>query len=255
MFHYVTVEQFDILSKRFGLVKESSFGGVDARIVPTLEKLSAVPGIVPVWSCSGHPSAEQLRRKPEKPIRVIQSRYVIFSVTGDCADWFTRYDEWCSKLPYEVFLKYRPGLSAIYLNWGFGPDGKSVKGQKDDIYPLWKLEFTYRLHSPDNTEDKKDAIDPDDLEREWASLIDCMVQYREVINLATVDEECLNVIWDCLLYAAIEPTRELTKLWAGVIPADIQSLAEQWGWRDTEVVEQLTAFIKSNRNIEGKPHG
>ncbi len=176
MFNSVTEKQFETLRKRFALVAEANFKGLDERIIRTVKRLAAVPGVVPIWSCSGHPAAEQLARRPERKVATAQRRHVVFAVCGAKDAFFEGFSDWHLNLPYDKFLNYRPTLKATFLNWGFDENGHSVKGQKGTIYPVWDLSFTYALESSEPTQDRNLFVDPASLEKYWQSVIDNMIR-------------------------------------------------------------------------------
>lgn len=59
-----------------------------------------------------------------------------------------------------------------------------------------------------------------------------------------MEPELHDVLWDGLVDNDIEPNDTVMNEWAAKIPQQIRGLAMMWGWGDTEVREDLYAFIK-----------
>lgn len=170
MFNHVDQDQFDTLAQRYRLLVGSDFKGVDPLIKETVEKIWGTPGLVPVWSCSGHTGEEQLAKKKEaKVVSRGQERKIYFASLEGQNEPFENFHWWAEKITYDTFHRFKPTLSAIRLHWGFNPDGTSNPELKGNglTYALWKLSFSFTL--------TPDWQLPPNLNTVWDGMIEAMI--------------------------------------------------------------------------------
>lgn len=167
MFGYVSDEQFAKLRARWEAVDVLA---LDARIIPTLMKLGEHPDIAPVWSCAGHDRVEQEKKKPnKKTITMFQSRYITFAVREGHTQLFANFDKYLKNLKYSDFIKARPRLTFLSLNYGFVDKDYDLT-----TFSVWKIEIVYKLHS--DIYKNEHGINPNWLECLWENLIDTLLE-------------------------------------------------------------------------------
>lgn len=164
MFNKLNEAEKEYFINRWRAYIKYNCAGVDERIRSSVEAIAKVPGVVPLWSCSGHTLDEQEAKM--RKIHRLQTRYVVFGIYDDpsCFDdpsiIFEQFDRWYRTISYDVFKTFRPRLEATYL-------ANKMEGRNKSISPVWKLSFTYRLSSKEDTFGE----DPLNLDDVWNELI------------------------------------------------------------------------------------
>lgn len=149
MKHYITEKQLAVLKKRNQLVIESSYENIDRGIIPLLDIMNKFPGVVTIWSRSGHTIEEQIKEKENKEdgdkISPLQSYNVIFGITEEGEGFINAFLEWINQLLYDEWLTTRPKLTMLKLNWCFGKDITNAAHINKLLYKAWKLDLTYNV--------------------------------------------------------------------------------------------------------------
>lgn len=172
MFNLLNEKESKFFCERWKKYVLDDFPGCDKRIKRSLVQLSIMPGLVPMWSCSGHTLKEQsvLNRK----FYVAQTRYIIFGVYKDVNSLeethtlvFERFEKWYRNLNLKTFRSFRPRLETTFLT------NRSEPGEYT-ISPVWKLSFNYKLQYKEGLL----GVDPTNLEVEWDKLISFLTEYN-----------------------------------------------------------------------------
>lgn len=143
MFNYVTQEQFDILKKRWEQELAAGCPSIDPRLVDTLKMFNKLPGVVSIWSCSGHTKEEQL--KVSEKFESLQERYIIFAIRPGCEPMFEAFSNSGANTDQSDWNITRPHLKTCKVVWCFreAEDGQILSDDIGDLYPIWELSFNY----------------------------------------------------------------------------------------------------------------
>lgn len=143
MFNYASQEKFDILKKRWEQELAAGCPDIDPRMVDTLKVFNTLPGVVSIWSCSGHTKEEQEAKN--KTFAERQRRHVLFAARPGSEELFVAFSHWCATQDNEDWSLARPELSTFDLVWCFKtlPNGEVAMGDIGGLYPAWKLSMSY----------------------------------------------------------------------------------------------------------------
>lgn len=170
MFNKLNENEVVYFTNRWRSYSKYNCPGIDERIRSSVEAISKMTGVIPLWSCSGHTLKEQEARF--RKIHRLQSRYIVFGIYDDPSAFddasiiFEQFEKWYRTISYDVFKTFRPRLEATYL-------ANKMEGKGKCISPVWKLSFTYRLSHKEETFGE----DPSNLDDVWSELMVAITQF------------------------------------------------------------------------------
>ena len=174
MFNYVSITQFDTLKQRWADELRAGCANIDPRITDTLKKFNTLPGVVSVWSCSGHTKAEMIEAKTERFYNNQQARYIIFAATPAAVPVFQAFEHYLRTVDHYDWSITRPELKTYALYWGYDKDPVSGLGiMTTELYPCWELKIRYNNYDEGSAEDV--ALLHDAVESAWQGLIDFLL--------------------------------------------------------------------------------
>lgn len=142
MFPTLTDDQFDVLTKRYATVDPLKH--IDERIRGLVQTLGEQPGVVPIWSCSGHTHEEQLAKDPESESEPDPNDdgHVIFGINRTGAATIFKLTRFLHEMvDYDkIWRTLRPSLSCKSLLWAFSENFHDDV-QKKVLYQCWELNF------------------------------------------------------------------------------------------------------------------
>lgn len=118
----LTNDEWEFLKIRaaFALKTEEEKPGVlDERIVALIRALYQMPGVAPVWSCSGHTQADYIQKYPEEDPCVFQEDSGYFIIAGNTPE-FERSADYIESRSMRLFeeLQYSSNGSLLRLTTG-----------------------------------------------------------------------------------------------------------------------------------------
>ena len=133
MKYTITQEQFDILQRRFIAVILAKV--IDERIEGLAKVFSCLPGVVPVWSCSGHPEGETDRMNDRG--------HIVLAITEQGEKYIERLHDFIMGMEYSKdWEELCPGISFCKLIWCFDDAGfEKLEDGDAENYPVVRFEF------------------------------------------------------------------------------------------------------------------
>lgn len=104
---YVPDEEFALLKARYDSWKSAGFEGIDDGMLPVLEAFNALPGVVTVTSCTGHPEKTS---KPKTPF------YIYAAVTQRGYTYLFALYEHMAKRLLDVGIAFQLNNASAGLN-------------------------------------------------------------------------------------------------------------------------------------------
>lgn len=178
MFNCVSQEKFDILKKRWEQELAAGYPNIDERIVTTLKRFNTLPGVVSVWSCSGHTYKEMELKGQSDFYKPLQDRYITFVISPDAHRVFEGFEQYLREMDRTDWGLFRPELIAQHLGWCFDTDpetGRVIVTMQ--TYPCWTLKIHHNNLSGKRKDRKMAQVIAEAMESAWARMIDYLVDY------------------------------------------------------------------------------
>ncbi|QXO10080.1 hypothetical protein pEaSNUABM37_00119 [Erwinia phage pEa_SNUABM_37] len=174
MFNYVSQDQFNVLKRRWEIELAEGCPSIDPRLVESLKAFNALPGVVSIWSCSGHTKAEQ--EADNEKFEERQDRNIIFAIRPGSENLFAAFAAWSEVQEHSEWSLTRPVMSTFNLVWCFKehPDGTITIDDIGGLYSAWKLNMSYYEH-----EDL-----PFYMSQQWDYLINFLGDYHQGVTNA-----------------------------------------------------------------------
>lgn len=118
----LTNDEWEFLKIRAALAlkaEEEEPGVLDERIVALIRALCQMPGVAPVWSCSGHSQAEYIQKHPDEDPCVFREDAGYFVIAGNTPE-FERSADFIESRSMRLFeeLQYSSNGGALRLTAG-----------------------------------------------------------------------------------------------------------------------------------------
>lgn len=181
MFNYVSMQDFEVLKQRWMKELAAECPNIDSRIVTTLKRFNTLPGVVSIWSCSGHTKKEFVASGgAPKFYTERQERYIIFAATPTAVNVFKGFAQYMQEMDRGDWSLVRPELTAEHLGWCFDTDPDTGKtAYTSRTYPCWTLKISYNNLSDKPADVKMAAAIHHAMENIWAEMIEYLVNYCE----------------------------------------------------------------------------
>jgi hypothetical protein len=128
MFNLLTERDYTAFEERY---LQTAPEEIDPRMLPVIQEFNKIPGVISIWSCSGHTSEERGEKAPR-----YQFPSIIFGATKDAEQMFKRFEKWCQTLSVEQWKRLKPKLNCSMLL--STPITSSIE-LSNPIYPCWGL--------------------------------------------------------------------------------------------------------------------
>ena len=125
--HLITEVQFQQLRERYARCDPQD---LDPRIIPTLIALNKIPGVVTIFSCSGHTFVE-LENNPE--LCSDQKTDIIIGITEEGLDFIRIAQLWLAELNFNAWATYRPNIKMLRLIY-------PLQGYRN-LYSAWMIQM------------------------------------------------------------------------------------------------------------------
>lgn len=180
MFNYVSIDDFETLRQRW--MKELAEGcpSIDKRIVKTVKRFNTLPGVVSIWSCSGHTKDEYEANNEMKFYNERQERYIIFAANPAAANVFKGFAQYLNDMDRSDWALVRPELITAHLGWAFDINpatGKVIYTMR--TYPCWTLQVSYNNLADKDGDAEMARLIHESMEEIWEGMIDYLINYCE----------------------------------------------------------------------------
>lgn len=171
MLNVLNDTDFNTLVTRWHVTVAEDISDVDKRMIDSLMKFNTIPGVVSIWSCSGHTLKEHEESgAPLEHYTERQSREIIFAINEQGWNAVKAFETYCLTMDKDDWGLVRPEISAFQLIWCFDENLSC-----DRLYPCWCVKMHY--NNTTDPESKIAKIIHTQMEALWDEMITFMVNY------------------------------------------------------------------------------